>query len=80
MGTTTSMQLAAGGEDKKKKRRRSSVKSKKKLDEERALAFGVVHRTLLAPVTHLSLANGGRPYDPAIFAKFAKPALEKVGV
>lgn len=79
LGATTSSPLAAGYEDRKKKMRKSSVKSKKKLDEERALAFGVVHRTLLAPVTHLSPANGGRPHDPATFAKFAKPAQEKVG-
>lgn len=70
--------LATGDEDKKHKRRKPAVKSREKLEEERALAFGVVYRTLLAPVTHLSPANGGRPYDPGLFAKFAKPAQEKV--
>lgn len=77
-----SLAAAAGvGEEKKKKRRKSasSVKSKKKLEEERAVAFDAVHRTLLAPVTHLSPASGGRPHDPLVFARVAKPALEKVG-
>lgn len=61
-------------------KRKTTVKSKKRLEEERAVAFQTVHRTLLSPVTHLSPANGGRPHDPAVFTKFAKPAVEKVGV
>lgn len=61
-------------------KRKTSVKNKKRLEEERAVAFRTVHRTLLSPVTHLSPANGGRPHDPAVFTKFAKPAAEKVGV
>lgn len=61
-------------------KRKTNVKSKKRLEEERAVAFRTVHRTLLSPVTHLSPANGGRPHDPAVFKKFAKPAVEKVRV
>lgn len=77
---------SAGEEGKQHKRRLSAtttttttaMKSQRKLEEERALAFDVVRRTLLAPVTHISTANGGRPLDPATFARFAKPAQEKV--
>lgn len=80
MGPSLAAAAAEGGEEKKKKRRKSpSVKRKKKLEEERAVAFDAIHRTLLAPVTHLSPANGGRPHDPVVFARLAKPALEKVG-
>lgn len=81
---------AAGDEERLHKRRlatatataataAATAKNQKKAEAERALAFDLVRRTLLAPVTHISAANGGRPHDPATFASFAKPAQEKVG-
>lgn len=85
-GSKDTTATASGEEEPRKKKRKSvttaaaasAAKNTRKLGEERALSFGLVHRTLLAPVTHLSPANGGRPYDPAVFAKFAKPAQDKV--
>ncbi|CAM9248416.1 unnamed protein product, partial [Scytosiphon promiscuus] len=80
--TTVAVQSPSGEDEARKKKRKGSTtgpasKIKRKLDEERAISFGFVHRTLLAPVTHLSPANGGRAHDPAVFAKVAKPAQEK---
>lgn len=46
--------------------------------EENRLAFGITHRVLLSPVTHLSPAAGGRPHPPAKFAKYARVAQEQV--
>lgn len=44
------------------------------------VAFDMTHRVLVAPVTHVSPANGGLPYSPATFAKFARVAQDKVRV
>lgn len=84
--SATQAAVAAGDEEKQHKRGQqttaaaaaAATKSQKKAEAERVLAFDVVRRTLLAPVTHISSANGGRPHDPATFASFAKPAQEKV--
>ena len=45
---------------------------------EERVAFSAIHRLLLAPVGHMSPANGDRPHRPAKFMKFANIARDKV--
>ena len=47
---------------------------------ETQVAFEMIHRLLLVPVTHVSPANGDRPHPPEKFAKFARAARDKVTV
>lgn len=54
-----------------------SEKKDLKLGDKR-VAFDMIYRVLLSPVTHLSPANGGRPYCREKFAKVARVAQEKV--
>lgn len=46
--------------------------------EERRVAYSMVHRVLLAPVTHVSPANRDRPNALAKFTEFATIAHNKV--
>lgn len=46
--------------------------------DEIRLAFDMIHRVLVAPVTHVSPANGGLLHSPVKFAKFAKVAQKQV--
>lgn len=47
--------------------------------DEVRMTFEMIHHVLVAPVTHVSPANGGLPHPPVKFGKFAKIAQDKVG-
>lgn len=72
-GTKNTLAMEQKGKSKEEKEK------EKRMLEERRVAFGTVRRVLVSPVSHVSLANGGRPHSPVKFFRFARAAQEKVG-